>query len=172
MPPTTACSSSARCEPAAGCAPFSRPNGPRHGFRLVARVAKPRRRWRRVAPTTMVQHALAGPPPRTRVLSPLGRPHPCMCARRAACAGTPEHEPRPSPQRELPTTHARMRAVGRSRSTPTNRHPQRGWIGTPRRLAPPERLHPLGPVRVRDHPIGCRHPWISPGRLESRIGGV
>jgi len=43
------------------------PDGPRHGFHLVARVAKSRRRWHKVVPTKIGQHVLAGTPPRAPV---------------------------------------------------------------------------------------------------------
>jgi len=59
-----------------------------------------------------------------------------------------------------------MRVAGRSRSPPTIRHPHWGRIGAPSRLPQPGQLHPPGPARVREHPIGCLHPWISPGLLE------
>jgi len=95
------------------------PDGPRHGFRLVAGVAKPRRRWHQVVPTTMGQQVLAGTPPRARVLSHHGRPRPCARTRRTACAGTPERESGPNLQRGLPTTHACGPSDGHRRHRPT-----------------------------------------------------
>jgi len=106
----------------------------------------------------MAEHALAETPPRTRFVSLHARPQPCTHTRRTVCAGTLERKPRPSPPRELRTTHARVCTAWQSRATPTNRQPHRGRIGAPSRLAPPGRLHPLGPARFRDSPNECHRP--------------
>jgi len=94
-------------------------DGPRHCSRLLDGVAKPRRRRRQVALTTMAQRTLATPPPRPRVLSLSDRPRPRVRTRRPACAGTPQHESRPHSASCRP--HARACALpdGRSRHRPT-----------------------------------------------------
>jgi len=50
--------------------------GPRHSFRLVAGVAKPRRSWRHTEATMVPQHVLLDAPPRKRVLTLAPAPAP------------------------------------------------------------------------------------------------
>jgi len=101
----------------------NRPRGvnppPRHGFRLLDGVAKPRRQRRQVELTMMAQRTLATPPPRPRVLTLSGHPRPRVRARRPASAGTPHHEPRPHSASCRPHARACALPSGRGRHRPT-----------------------------------------------------
>ena len=71
--------------------------------------------------------------------------------------------------------HPRQRVRGRTVATDNGEpppSPNRDWAARPPRLPPPARLCPSGPVRGRDRPIGFHHLRISPGRFESRVGGM
>jgi len=150
--------------------------GPRHGFRLVAGIAKPWRSWRHTTPT-MVTPARAArraaantglnPGPHTR---PRTHVHTCVEPPARACLLESVDLTRSAscPAR----THARAWSDGRGRRRRTATLPRSGRIGALLLLPPPGRLRPRGPVRVRDRPIGCHHPRISPGRFESRVGGM
>jgi len=161
-----------RCEATARCAP------PRH-HGIASRLSPCRRS--RQAPTKLTPHG-----------TDEGSLSTCCSTRRLAHGSQPR-------TRTCTRTHARTRAqsparaclcvsddlrrsascsphthvFGRSRPSPANRHlPPTGRIDAPPLLPPPGQLRPRGPVRVRDLLIGCHHPWISPGRFESRVGGM
>jgi len=157
-----------------------RPTANRQWSRRRASQSNTRRSRRHLAPTTVAPTRAAR---RTRTptgLNPDAR-HP------AAGRLTPTPAPTPTRLRGRayaqapigPTApasrHTRPRVRGRTVATDDGEpppSPNRDWAACPPRLSPPGRLRPRGPVRGRDRPIGFHHPRISPGRFESRVGGM
>jgi len=145
---------------------------PRPGFCLIAVVVKPRRSWRHQAPTTVIPARAARHARTPTGLNPVTRnwtPSPTLMCR-PACAGKRTRKRRSDPQSKPLAAHARAYVVFRSQPTTASRHPpptetDRG----PSTTLAAGRLRLRGPVRVRDRPIGCHHPRISPRRFESRV---